>query len=74
MSSIFNNNNNNNIFILGSLVKFHTMPTKNKKKRFQATGYKGLFLGKKGAKSPHIKGKKSLKEPYFDNRFLENNK
>jgi hypothetical protein len=50
------------------------MPTKNKKKRFQATGYKGLFLGKKGAKSPHIKGKKSLKEPYFDNRFLENNK
>jgi hypothetical protein len=47
------------------------MATKNKNKKFQATWYKGFFLGKKGAKSPHIKGKKSLKEPYCDNRFLK---
>jgi hypothetical protein len=47
------------------------MATKNKKKSSKQTGYKGFFLGKKGAKSPHIKEKKSLKEPYCDNRFFK---
>jgi hypothetical protein len=45
------------------------MATKSKKKVPSNRVQRIFFLGKKGAKSPHIKEKKSLKEPYCDNRF-----
>jgi len=61
------------IFLGGSFVKFHTVATKNKKKVPSNRVQRICFWERKG-QSHHIsRKKKSLKEPYCDNRFLKNN-
>ncbi len=58
----------------GSLVKFHTMATKSKKK-VPSNRVQRIFFGKeRGKVTTYQRKKKSLKDPYCDNGFLKNNK